>query len=140
MSMASARSKWMALAGAGVLAAIVVATLIPADMQIRTGLHWRTEHFLVYFLVTAIFCLAWPRPLVVGVVLVPVALLLETLQGLTPDRTPDLPTAFAAAAGVLAAAALAYLLTAAFRALKRRKAAQAASKSAPRPLARDGQI
>ena len=53
--------------------------------------------------------------------LVPVALLLETLQGLTPDRTPDLPTAFAAAAGVLAAAALAYLLTAAFRALKRRK-------------------
>jgi hypothetical protein len=140
MSMASARSKWIAAAGAGLFVAIVVATLIPADMQIRTGLHWRTEHFLVYFLVTAIFCLAWPRPLVVGAVLVPVALLLETLQGLTPDRTPDLPTAFAAAAGVLTAAALAYLLTALFRALKRRKTAQTDAKPAPPPLARDGQI
>ena len=122
------------------LAAIVVATLIPVDMQIRTGLHWQTEHFLVYFVVTAIFCLAWPRPIVIGAVLVPVAFLLETLQGLTPDRTPDLPTAFAAASGVLAATLLAYLLAAAFRALKRRKAARAGGKPKPPPLARNGQI
>lgn len=134
------RSKWIAIAGAGLFAAIVVATLIPVDMQIRTGLHWQTEHFLVYLVVTAIFCLAWPRPIVIGAVLVPVAFLLETLQGLTPDRTPDLPTAFAAVSGVLAATLLAYLLTAAFRALRRRKAARAGSKPKPPPLARNGQI
>jgi hypothetical protein len=31
-------------------------------MQVRTGLHWQVEHFLVYFLATSIFCLTWPRP------------------------------------------------------------------------------
>jgi len=33
--------------------------------------------------------------------------LLEALQGLTPDRVPDLPTAFSRAAGVLLAALVA---------------------------------
>ena len=33
--------------------------------------------------------------------------LLEALQGLTPDRVPDLPTAFSGAAGVLSAALVA---------------------------------
>mgnify|MGYP005853960341 CR=1 FL=1 len=138
--MSSARSKWIVLAGAVLLAGIVVATLIPANMQVRTGLHWQTEHFLVYFAVTTIFCLAWPRPLIVGAVLAPFALLLETLQGLTPDRTPDLPTALAAALGVLSAAALAYILTAIFRALQRRRAVQTLNRSQPHRLARDGQI
>ena len=78
----------------------IVASLIPAGWQIRTGLHWLVEHFLVYFLVTSMFCLAWPRPFVVAGVMMPFAVLLEALQGLTPDRTPDLPTALAAAAGV----------------------------------------
>ena len=127
--MPSARSKLIAIAGALVLAAIVVATLIPANMQIRTGLHWQTEHFLIYFAATVLFCLAWPRPVIIGAVLVPFALLLETLQGLTPDRTPDLPTALAAAAGVLAATFAAYLLAALFSALRRRKSAQARHQS-----------
>jgi hypothetical protein len=37
------------------------------------------------------------------------AALLEALQGFTPDRVPDLPTAFSGAAGVLSAALLAKL-------------------------------
>ena len=68
------------------LVAIAVATLMPAGWQIRLGLHWLVEHFLAYFAVTSIFCLAWPRPMAVAAVLLPVAVLLETAQGLTPDR------------------------------------------------------
>jgi hypothetical protein len=47
------------------------------------------------------FCLAWPRPLVVGGILTAVAVLLEGLQAFTPDRTPDLLSAFISAGGVL---------------------------------------
>jgi VanZ family protein len=97
----------LAAAGAGVIVAAVVALLIPANMQIRTGLHWQVEHFLVYFLATSIFCLAWPRPFIVAGV---ISALLEALQGLTPDRTPDLPTALRAAAGALTAGVLAKLV------------------------------
>jgi VanZ family protein len=100
----------IALCGAVVLAAAIVAPLIPATMQLRTGLHWQVEHFLVYFAATAIFCLAWPRPFIVAGAMVAFATLLEALQGLTPDRTPDLATALAAAAGALTAAVLAWLV------------------------------
>ena len=72
-------------------------------MQIRTGLHWQVEHFLVYFIATAIFCLAWPRPLIVAGVMMVFSALIEAMQVLTPDRTPDLPTALSAAAGALTA-------------------------------------
>lgn len=122
---ASARSKWIAIAGAVLLAAIVVVTLVPANLRFRTGLGWEAEHFLAYFAVTSIFCLAWPkRPLVVGLVLTPFACLFEALQGLTPDRTPDLATALAAAAGVLAAALLAKLGMLVRRRLSGRKPSQ----------------
>jgi len=102
-----ARLIWL---GAIVLMAAIAASLIPANMQIRTGLHWQVEHFLVYFVATPIFCLAWPRPFIVVGVIMAFAALLEALQGLTPDRTPDLPTALAAAAGALTAGVLAWLV------------------------------
>jgi hypothetical protein len=101
------------------LAAIAVATLVPVDWQFRLGLHWLVEHFLAYFAVTAIFCLAWPRPMAVAAVLLPVAVLLETAQGLTADRTADPSTALGAATGVAVAALLADLVLAL---AKRRKA------------------
>ena len=41
------------------LAAIAADTLVPVDWQIRLGLHWLIEHFLAYFVVTFVFCLAW---------------------------------------------------------------------------------
>ena len=84
---ASRQMDWRA-GGAIILIAAVVASLIPANMQIRTGLHWQVEHFLVYFAATSIFCLAWPRPFIVAGVMMAFSALLEALQGLTPDRTP----------------------------------------------------
>jgi len=103
-------AKWLAVCGAVLIAAIVVASLVPAGWQVRLGLHWLVEHFLAYFAVTALFCLAWPRPMVVAAGLIPFAVLLEALQGLTPDRVPDLATTLSAATGVASAALLADLI------------------------------
>jgi hypothetical protein len=105
-------SRWIAVGGAVLLAAIAAATLVPVGWQIRLGLHWLVEHFLAYFAVTAMFCLAWRRPMAVAAVLLPVAVLLETAQGLTPDRTADAATALSAATGVAVAALLADLVIA----------------------------
>ena len=107
--------KWIAFSGALLIVAIAVASVVPVDWQLRTGLHWLTEHFLIYFAATTIICLAWPRPFVVAGVLMVLAGLLEALQGLTSDRIPDLPTAFCGAAGVLAGALLASLVTVAWQ-------------------------
>ncbi len=108
--MAAAHSKWLRVAAVAALAAIAVATLVPAGWQIRLGLHWLVEHFLAYFAVTSMFCLAWPRPIAVAAVLLPVAILLEMAQALTPDRVPDPATALSAATGVAIAALLADLI------------------------------
>jgi hypothetical protein len=106
----SPRSNWLVLAGAVLLAAIIMASFVPAAWQVRLGLHWLVEHFIAYFALTAIFCLAWPRPMAVAAVLVPLAALIETLQGLTSDRVPDAVTALIAASGVASAALLADLV------------------------------
>jgi len=103
-------SKWLWFVGVALVVAIAAATLIPAAWQIRLGLHWLLEHFLAYFAATSIFCLAWRRPLVVAAVLLPVAILLEAAQGLTPDRVSDPATALFAATGVATAALLADLI------------------------------
>jgi VanZ family protein len=79
------------------------------------------EHFLGYFAVTLIACLAWPRPLVVAGALVVVAGLLEALQALTPDRHPNLTAALIGAAGALMAGLLAELF---IRARRRRRLPQ----------------
>jgi hypothetical protein len=77
---------------------------------LRTGLHWLVEHFVVYFGVTAIICFAWPRPFLVAASLMLLAGLLEALQGVTLDRTPDLLSALSGAGGVLTAALLAWVV------------------------------
>jgi VanZ family protein len=102
-------SRWTAVWGVVAIVVIVVASLIPAQWQLRTGLHWQLEHFLVYFVATSIFCITSSRPFVVAASLMLFAGLLEALQGLTPDRVPDLPTALSGAAGTLAAALIAWL-------------------------------
>lgn len=89
-----------------VLTSVVVYALGPANWAFRTGLGWQIEHFLGYFAVTSIMCFAWQRPLIIGGGLMVGAPLLEGLQGLTPDRFPDLWAAFYSAAGVLTAAVL----------------------------------
>jgi VanZ family protein len=91
--------------------------MIGAAAQPRTGLGWQVEHFLGYFAVTSIVCLAWARPFLVAAALVVVAGLLEGLQALTPDRHPNLIAALCGAGGVVAAALLAELF---IRARRRR--------------------
>lgn len=101
-----ANRKWLLLLGVTLIAAIVFATLAPVGWQMRFGLHWLVEHFLVYFALTTLLCLAWPRPMMVAGVLIPFAVLLEAAQLLTPDRTADLATALSAASGIALAALL----------------------------------
>jgi len=83
------------------LVVLVFAALGPGKLIPRSGLGWEMDHFISYFAFTWMFCLAWPRPLVVGGILTAVAVLLEGLQAFTPDRTPDLLSAFISAGGVL---------------------------------------
>ena len=49
-----------------ILVLLVIIALGPANWQPRTGLGWQVEHFLGYFAITSLVCLAWPRPIVVG--------------------------------------------------------------------------
>ena len=102
-------SRLTGFAGVLLLAAVVAATFVPAAWQVRLGLHWLVEHFLAYFVLTLVFCLATRRPMAVAGVLLPVAVLLESLQALTADRVADAVTALFAAAGVASAALLADL-------------------------------
>jgi hypothetical protein len=103
-------SRVVGLVGVVLLAAITAATFVPAAWPVRLGLHWLVEHFLAYFVVTTVFCLATRRPMAVAAVLVPLAVTLESLQALTADRVADAITALFAAAGVAAAALLADLV------------------------------
>ena len=91
------------------LAAVAFAQLGPSNWQLRTGLGWQSEHVLAYFVVTSIFCLAWPRPFVVGPAMMAAAILLEALQALTPDRHANFLAGLCGAGGALAAALLAEL-------------------------------
>ncbi len=104
--MLTKRKSLVLLAVALIIAAIVFASLAPVGWQMRFGLHWLVEHFLVFFALTMLVCLVWPKPMIVAGVLVPFAVLLEAAQALTPDRTADLATALSAAAGVSLAALL----------------------------------
>ncbi|HKQ55540.1 MAG TPA: hypothetical protein VJT12_06565 [Methyloceanibacter sp.] len=97
-------SRLTGFAGVLLLAAVVAATFVPAAWQVRLGLHWLVEHFLAYFVLTLVFCLATRRPMAVAAVLLPLAVILESLQALTADRVADAVTALFAAAGVAAAA------------------------------------
>jgi VanZ family protein len=105
-------SRLTGFAGVALLAAIVVATFVPAAWQVRLGLHWLLEHFLAYFTLTLVFSIATRRPMAVAAVLLPVAIVLETLQALTADRVADAATALFAASGVASAALLADLVVA----------------------------
>ena len=62
------------------VAALVLVVLIglgPSKWQPRSGLGWEIDHFVGYFVITLMFCLAWPRPFVIGGALVVFACVLE---------------------------------------------------------------
>ena len=109
--------KLLKFCSAAALVLLVIIALGPAKWTPRTALGWEIDHFLGYFAITSLFCLAWPRPFVVGVALMAVAALLEGLQALTPDRSSYFLAAFYGAGGALAAALLAELF---IRARRRR--------------------
>jgi VanZ family protein len=101
------------------LVLLVFVALGPAKWQPRSGLGWEIDHFVGYFVFTLMFCLAWPRPLVIGGALMAFAVVLEGLQGFMPDRSSYFWAAVYSAAGVLAAALFAELF---IRARKRLRA------------------
>src|SRR5690348_18041590 len=90
---------WLAFGGAVLFRSIAADSLVPVAWQVRSGLHWLTEHFLAYLAATSIFCLALQRPVIVVGVAMALAALMEGLQGLTADRIPDLLTALSGVAG-----------------------------------------
>jgi VanZ family protein len=98
-----------------ILILLVIAALGPAKWAPRTELGWEFDHFIGYFGITLFVCLAWPRPLVVGGVIMAVAALLEGLQAFTPDRSANLQAALWGAGGALAAALAAELFVRVWR-------------------------
>ena len=116
----SANAKTRFRAGAkvcsvAIIVLLVVAALGPAKWAPRTELGCQFDHFIGYFGITLFFCFAWPRPLVVGAIIMAVAALLEGLQALTPDRSANLEAALWGAAGALAAALVAELFVRVWR-------------------------
>src|SRR5262245_43107395 len=93
------------------LAALIIASLfLPIKLeQLRSG-HWEVEHFLAYLVAVPIICLGWPRPFLVAVGLIPVAVLLEALQCLKPDHSPNFLAALSSVGGVLAGTLLVTLI------------------------------
>ncbi len=119
MSM-SAAMKSRFRAGAKVCSVVVMVLLVigalgPATWTPRTPLGWQVDHFLGYFAITLLVCFAWPRPPLVGGILMAAAVLLEGLQAFTPDRTANLVAALCGAGGVLVAALVAELFIRAWR-------------------------
>jgi VanZ family protein len=106
-----------------ILVLLVIAALGPEKWAPRTHLGWQFDHFIGYFGITLFFCVAWPRPFMVGGVFAAVAALLEGLQAFTPDRSAYLPAVFYGAAGALAAALVAELVIRAWRLHARQTAA-----------------
>src|SRR5260370_1982956 len=98
-----------------ILALLVIGALGPASWTPRTALGWQIDHFLGYFAITLLVCLAWPRPVVVGGVLMATAFLLEGLQAFAPGRSANLVAALCGAGGVLAAAVVAEIFIRAWR-------------------------
>jgi len=98
-----------------IMVLLVIAALGPEKWAPRTELGWQFDHFIGYFGITLFFCFAWPRPFVIGGIVMGVAALLEGLQALTPDRSANLEAALWGAGGALAAALVAALFLRAWR-------------------------
>ena len=98
-----------------IMVLLVIGALGPENWTPRTPFGWRFDHFIGYFGIMLFFCVAWPRPFVVGGILTAAAFLLEGLQAFTPDRTANLLAALCGAGGILAAALIAELFIRAWR-------------------------
>ena len=93
------KTRLTVLLSAAALAALSMAALLPTKWVPRTGLGWQVEHFSIYFATTFVLCIAFRRPYAVAISVLMSSAILEALQGLTPDRVPDLTTVLCGAAG-----------------------------------------
>ena len=100
------KARLSGLLGAATLAALSTAALLPTKWVPPTGLGWQVEHFSIYFATAFVLCIAFRRPYVVAISVVTSSAILEALQGLTPDRVPDLTSALCGAAGAISATLL----------------------------------
>ncbi|MCC7046258.1 MAG: VanZ family protein [Alphaproteobacteria bacterium] len=86
------------------IAAIVVLSLVPGQMQVRTGASRHLEHFAAYFAVAGLLALVWGRaPLAlfgIGVLLMALAAAMELAQILVPGRTARLSDLAASDLGI----------------------------------------
>lgn len=94
---------------------LLVAALGPASWSPRSGLGWQFDHFIGYFVITSVICIAWARPILVGAVVIVIAILLEGFQAFTPDRSANILAAFFGASGALVAALVAEIATRAWK-------------------------
>ena len=112
ISAANPKIKAAKIGGVAVLVLLLLfCALGPAKLQYRTGLGWQIDHVVGYFVFTMGFWFVWPRPFIIGGALMLVAMLLEALQAVTPDRHCDLQGVLYSVGGVLIAALVAHLLT-----------------------------
>jgi hypothetical protein len=72
-----------------VIILLVIMALGSENWTPRTSFGWQFDHFIGYFAITLLVCFAWPRPLLVGGVLVAAAFLLEGLQAFTRMSGPS---------------------------------------------------
>ena len=105
----SSRLSWIRLSGVLAVGLLIFASLMMpmAWERLRSG-YWAAEHFAAYFATTLILCRGWPRPFLVMGFLLVLAVLLEALQCLNPDHTPN--AALSSIGGAMVAAPLAISL------------------------------
>jgi VanZ family protein len=81
---------------------LVYLSLIPHDLEVRTGAPGELEHFIAYLIAAVLFALSYPQKrALIATALVMSAGLLETLQALSPGRTARLLDLFASGAGTV---------------------------------------
>jgi VanZ family protein len=102
---AKLRLSWLQLFGVVAFALVVYASLMLPDQleRMRTG-HWFTEHFVGYFIASLIICLGWRRRFLVAAGLTVTAFVLEGLQALAPNHSPNLLSVLGGASGAWLAA------------------------------------
>jgi VanZ family protein len=98
------RPHYVRIAGLVALFLIVVLSIIPGRMQIRTSAPKEFEHFVGYFIVASALAFGYRRLVfasAVGIFLIAVAGVLEQVQKLVPGRTPTLADWAASTMGVI---------------------------------------
>jgi VanZ family protein len=123
---ASRRGPLFFLRAAGLVALclVVILSILPGKMQIRTPAPKEFEHFVAYFTVASVLALGYRRnlfALAIAIFLIVVAGALEQVQRLIPGRTARLADWEASTMGVVIGTAFAIVMASLFVAIRRKK-------------------